>query len=227
MAQVVTQVFPDLAGKAFRVGNDIIQAAVFRQPLDRGFWPHLGNPRHVVRCVADQGKVIDNTLRRHSIFFYHAGAIKPGIVHGIDQVNVIINNLRQVLVAGGYQGIHPGACSPGRQGCNHVIRLDTVFTQQAYAKRFDDFVQRFDLGHQVKRGRGTIGFILRIQVITETFSLGIENDCEIIRPFIPDQLAQHVDYAVDGPGWLIFRVREARHGMIGPEQVIGPVHQRQ
>ena len=100
LVQVLAQVFPDLAGEAVRVGHDVIQRAMLGQPLHRGLGPYLGNPRHVVRGVADQGQVIDDALRRHAVFFNNTGAIKASIVHGVDQVDIIVDDLRQVLIAG-------------------------------------------------------------------------------------------------------------------------------
>ena len=227
LIQVLAQVFPDLAGKAVRIGHDPVQAAVLRQPLDRGLGAHLGNPRHVVRCVADQRQVIDDTFRRHPVLFDHAVPVKAGIVHGIDQVNIVINDLRQVFIAGGYQCPQSCARRPGRQGGDHVIRFHVVDEQQWNAQGPDNFMQGFYLGHQVRRGRRTVGLVLGIQVVAETLSLGIEHNRKIIRLLFLEQFAQHVYNAEYGPGRLFLRVREARHGMVGTEQVIGPVNQGQ
>ncbi len=58
-----------LAGLALDVGgvrDQIIQRAIFREPLDRGLGPDAGHTRDVVRGVADEREVLDDALRRHA-----------------------------------------------------------------------------------------------------------------------------------------------------------------
>jgi len=57
------------------------------------------------------------------------------------------------------------------------------------------------------------------------FALGIEHHGHVFGPVLFAQLAQHVDYAIDGAGWLPLAVVQWRQGMKSPEQVGRAINQ--
>ena len=117
------QVLADLATDVAGVRHDGIQRAMFLQPLYRGLGADLGYTGNIVRGIADEGQVFDNALRRYTELVYHSLTVVACIFHGVDQGDVVVDQLRHVLVAGGNHGAHASGSGLGGQGADHVIRL--------------------------------------------------------------------------------------------------------
>ena len=101
LAQVLANRAADFSG----VRHHRIEAAVLRQPLYRRLRADLVNTGHVIHRIADQGKVIDDQCRRHAEFLRHTGFVEHFVAHGVDQGHALVHQLREILVAGGYDGL--------------------------------------------------------------------------------------------------------------------------
>ena len=120
----VPQVFTDLAFDIVGVFDDVVQVVVALKPFDRGLRSALVDAGDVVHLIAHQGQVIDNLLRSNAEFLHHAVPVHPGLGHGVNQRNVIADQLRHVLVAGGDHHIDAFAgCFVG-EGADHVVGLN-------------------------------------------------------------------------------------------------------
>ena len=96
---------------------------MFLQPLYRGLGADLGHTGNIVRGIADEGQVFDNALRRYTELVYHSLTVVACVFHGVDESDVVVDQLRHVLVAGGDNGNHAGGGGLGGQGADHVVRL--------------------------------------------------------------------------------------------------------
>ena len=90
-----------------------------------GFLTHTGNARNVIDRVSHEGQQIDDELRRHTKLIDHPIAVQDNLGHGIDQGDVVIHQLRHVLVTGGNKDRSLLRARHLRQGANYIIGLDT------------------------------------------------------------------------------------------------------
>src|SRR5205085_10153534 len=91
--------------------------AVLHDPFAGGLRPDLVDAGDVIDLVADQRQVIDDLFRRHAELRLHAGNVELLVGHRVDPERALVDELREVLVAGGDDGA-PAACSrlPGQRG---------------------------------------------------------------------------------------------------------------
>ena len=90
---------------------------MFGQPLDGRLGSDLVHAGHIVDRVADQHQVIDDALRRHAELVVHPGNVEHLAAHGVDQRDVRVDQLRQVLVARGDDGVDAFARWPAAPAC--------------------------------------------------------------------------------------------------------------
>jgi hypothetical protein len=129
------QVLADLAADLLGVGDDGGERAVLGQPLGGGLRADLVDAGHVVDAVADQGQEIDDLVGTHAELRQHAVGVEPLAAHGVHQRHLLVDQLRQVLVAGGDDGAHAVRLRLARQRADHVVGLDALDLQHRPAER--------------------------------------------------------------------------------------------
>ena len=219
LAQVLAHLALDVAG----VGHDPLQVTVFLEPLDGGLGAAAGDTGDVVDAVADQGQVVDDALRRYAKLGDDPLPVQALVAHGVDQGDMLVHQLRQVLVAGGDEGRQLLGRGAGRQGANDVVGLDRRHRQQRQPQGADDGVQGLDLLPQVVRHGRAVGLVLRVEVVTEGLARGVEDHRHQFRLVVLPQLAQHVDHAHQGAGGLALGVGQLWQGVVGAKEVGGSV----
>ncbi len=210
--------------------------------FDGPFLADARGSRDVVDRVTAEGHDVDDAFRRDSKNFLHLGGVADQVVLGrIQDLNVFIDELHHVFVAGdNVDGVLRGRGFPG-EGADDVVSLkagkfedgDTVGFEGAAdvgnllgeilghgrTVRFVAFVLDLSegLGFDVELTDGGDGFGLRV---AERLGRDIEDSGEVGGGEIVAQLAQHVDEDVDGgggkPGFCGHGALP-RHGMIGAE----------
>ena len=155
--------------------NNVVQVFVALQPFYRGFRATLVYSGDVVDLVSDQGEVIDDLLRGHAEFFHHAVPVHPRLGHGIDQGDVIADQLRHILVAGRHHHINALAGRFVGKGADHIVGLNARHCQQRQSHGLDDLVDGFDLAGEILRHGRPVSFVLFIQVMPEGLALGVED----------------------------------------------------
>ena len=223
--QEFTQVFADLALDPGRIVDHPGQRAVLAEPLDGGPGADLGHPGHVIHAVAHERQIIDDAFGRQAELFDHPRAIQIIIVHGVDQMDALVDDLREVLVAGRDDGLDVPLAGLARQGRDHIIGLDAIDAEQRDAQRADNLVQRPDLAGQLIRHGRPVGLVVGKQIIAEGAALGVKDHREIIRPALGQVFSDHIDDAVDRARRRARPIAQAAHGVKGPEQIIRTVHQ--
>ena len=86
-------------------------------------------------------------------------------------------------------------------------------------------MNRFDLLAQFIGHRWAVCFVFRIDVVTEGFAFGIENDDNLRLGVILGQAFDHADHAFDGVGVQTFGVGQHRNRMKRTEQVRRPINE--
>jgi hypothetical protein len=148
-------------------------------------------------------------------------------VHGVHQRDVLVHQLRQVLVAGGNHAIDAGIAGLAGQRADHVVGLDAGFHQQRPAGGADAFVQGFDLRHQIVRHRRTLRLVIRVPVVAEGLALGVEYHGAKICLIVGFENAQHRQHTADRAGRLAARGTQVGQRVEGAVEVGRAVDEQQ
>ncbi|MNN28925.1 hypothetical protein D3C81_1425080 [compost metagenome] len=197
------------------------------QPFDRGLGADLGHAGDIVDRIADQRQVVDDALGRHAELGRHARGIEHFAAHGVDQRDLVVDQLRQVLVAGGYHRTHALLGGLARQRADHVVGLDAVDHHDRPAQRAHGLVDRLDLAGQVFRHGRAVFLVGRIHVVAEGLALCVEHAGAILCRVIVAQLAQHVDHAVDCPCGQTLSIPQVRQSVISAIQIARSVDEQE
>ena len=225
--QCGAQVFAHGAADAVRVFHHAVERAVQGQPFQRRLRAALVHAGHVVDGVADQGQVIDDAVRRHAELGEHAGFVELFVTHRVDEHDLVVDQLRQVLVAGGNDGVHALGGGLHGQGADHVVGFHAFDHQDRPAEVAHRFVDRGDLLAQVFRHRCAGRLVLGVHVVAEGFTLGVEYAGDVGGRVVGAQAAQHVDHAVHGAGRETVGAAQVGQGVVGAVEVAGTVNQEQ
>ena len=136
------QPIADLARHLRGVRLERRDVGVLLEPLRGRLRPDAVDARDVVDRVADQREVVRDLLRRHAELRDHARAIELRVVHRVDERHVLVDELREVLVAGRDHGVAARARRGARERADHVVGLDALDAEQRYAHRLDRLEQR-------------------------------------------------------------------------------------
>ena len=94
-----------------------------------GFFANAGDTGNIVGFVPHQRQVIDNQLRWHAKFGFHARAIEKRIGHRVDQRDVAVDQLCHVLVAGRDNSVERLRCGLLGQRADDIVGLDALDNQ--------------------------------------------------------------------------------------------------
>ena len=116
-------------GHLVQPGIDIVQTTQALQQPQCRFFTHTRHTRDVVGLVAHQGQQIDNQAWRNTKLALHPGHIKHCVGHSVHQGDVLIHQLRHILVTGGYH--HWPALFGGLAGecAYHIVGFNTLNAQ--------------------------------------------------------------------------------------------------
>ena len=103
------------------MGHQVVQGAIFQQQFGGGFGAHFLYTGHVVHGIAHQNLVVEHQAGRYAKLFLHTRQVAAFAVHGVDDGDVFIDQLRQVFVATGHNDFNALGGTHGSQGANHVI----------------------------------------------------------------------------------------------------------
>ncbi len=138
-----------------------------------------------------------------------------------------VDQLGHVLVPGHDHHLVAHAARLLGQSADHIVRFDTLFAQQRQAQRLDHVQQRLDLRtHIVGHGRA-VGLVTLEKIVAKSRSRRIENHGDMAAGLFADQLAQHVEHAVDRTRRPAVACGERRQRMEGPIQIRRAVNQDQ
>ena len=205
--------------------NHFVQRAIQRQPFHRGLRTHFVDARDVVHRVADQREVVDDLRGPDPEFLVHTLFIERFAGHGVHQPHHRIDELGDVLVASGNNGLHAQRFGLLRQRADDIVGFHAIDHQQWPAHCPHTVVQRLDLLRQVIGHWRTMGFVLRIPVVAEGLSFCVEYASYIIRRRFLAQLLQHAEHALDGAGRFAVPVAQVGKRMECAIEVGRAIHQ--
>ena len=227
LAQVLARHALDVVG----VFHQLVERAVFHQPFGSRLGAHLGHAGHVVHRVAHQGLVIDHERRRHAKLCGYARHITHLAVHGVDDGDVLIDQLAQILVTARHRDLDALLRGHMGQRGDHVIGFHTRHVQHGPAHQAHQFVDGLDLAAKVIGHGAAVGLVLGVQLVAKGRAFGVEHAHGIDGGHILAQPLHHVDHAANGPCGGARRIAwhgpQIGHGMEGAVQVAGAVDQQE
>ena len=201
------------------------------QPLGRRLGADLGHTGHVVHGVANQGLVVDHQPGRHAKLSLHTRHVAALVVHGVDDGDVLIHQLRQVFVAARDDHLHALGRGQAGQRANHVVGLHAGHIEHLPAHELNQLVDGLDLAAQVVGHGRALGLVGGVERVAKGGAFGVKDAGREIGAHVFAQLLHHVDHAAHGPSGGAARVArrspQVGHGMKGAVQVAGTVHQQQ
>ena len=196
------QVLADRALDVGRARDQLVERTVLQQPFRGGLGADLGDTRHVVDRVAHERLVVQHQVWRHAEFGGDAGDVAALAAHRVDDRDVLVHQLRQVLVAARHHHLDALLRRGGRECADHVVGLDAGHHQHRPAEQPDDFMDRLDLQREVLGHRRATGLVLRIQRVAKGRALGVENAGPPSRRDLAAQGLHHRNQDTDRAGGL-------------------------
>ena len=112
------------------MGYHFVERAILRQPFHRGLRADFVDTGDVVHRVADQREIVDNLRRLDAELLLHALFIQGFAGHGVHQPDHRIDELGDVLVAGGNDSLHAQRFGLLRQSAYDVVGFHAGDHQQ-------------------------------------------------------------------------------------------------
>jgi hypothetical protein len=195
--------------EAFAVGLALHARRVLQDGLDRPVLPDevartlltdAGNPRDVVHAVAHEGQDVHDPLGRHAPLRLDCGAVEPrgaaALAAGVQHRDVGRDELQEVLV--GRDDYHAAALPHRlpRQRCDDVVRLVARHLDHRQPQGVADAPYERDLHGQVRVHGRAVRLVLRVLVVADGRAGRIEEDRDVLRPLVVEELSQHRREAV-------------------------------
>ena len=150
-----------LCGNVARVLENLIEAPVLIEELERRLRPYAPGSGNVVGGVTDQGQVVDHLGRRNTEFLVGVPFVHPFGRHSsastaprVQEVDAGSYELIEILVTGHDDGLEPSVSRLDRESADDVIRLVAV---QFYEGVIEP---RHELAHAWQTGSEFIGHLL-------------------------------------------------------------------
>ena len=127
------------------MGHHLRERAVFLQPFNGRFGANFRHPRHVVHGIADQRLVIQHQVRWNAKLGLDAGQIAALVVHGVQDQDALIDQLRQIFVATANHYVHALLGGQMGQCANDVVGFHARHVQHFPAQVSNHFVDGLNL----------------------------------------------------------------------------------
>ena len=162
--KVGAQRLSDLAPHTFDVVDQVLQRAVFDDPLGGGLLPHPGDARQVVAGVAAQRREVRVLLRCEPVLLDHRFGGESGqhadALDRVEHGDVVVHELQRVAVTSDDQDPVPGLVGLGREGGDDVVGLEPRLGEDGDTQCVENFLGDVDLAAELIRGGATGGLVL-------------------------------------------------------------------
>ncbi len=201
--------------------EQVVEAAVLRDEIDRALLADARNARHVVAGVADEREHVGHLIRLDAELLHDAALVEPRAVFArIVDANARPHQLKEVLVDRDDGDVEAAVAGPEGERADHVVGLVAGGGDDRDAERFARLVHPLDLlGEIVGHGRAR-RLVVVDELVAKRRTREIERRREIGRRVVLDQLSQHRHEDVDGVRRLPFLIRQAAPA----KRVIRAVH---
>ena len=185
--------------------------------------------RHVVDRIAHQNLIIEHEAGRHAKLLLHTGQIAALAVHGVDDGDVLVDQLGQVFVTAGHNHFDAVRRPHSGQSANHVVSFNAGYIQDLPTHQANQFVNRLNLRAQIVWHGAAILLVFGVNFVAESGALGIKHTHRIFSGNVFAQTLHHVDHAANsargGTGGVAWHRTQIGHGMKGAVQIARAIDQ--
>ena len=214
----------DLAG----MFQQRIERPVLRDQFACALVANAGHALDIVAGVAHQRQHVDHLRRRHAKLLHHALGVEPGaLVFWVIDLDHVVDELEEVLVARHDRRVQAMSRRLARQCPNHIVRLKPLGREDGDSQCFARLEHPRNLFGQVARHGRAVGLVVRRHLRAEGLAAHVERGGDVLRLMIGNQLAEHVDEAVDGIGGLAVGSGQAANRVVGAIHLVAAVDQEE
>ena len=208
---LLTQLFADDAFDLARVLEDLVEAAIVVDPLDRSFLTDLVNADEIVAALADQGGDIRILVGLDTIALHHRVAVvalefgyAPGI--GIKQRNVVVHQLNGIPVTTDNEHAVSVSLAAGCECGEDVVGLVVLFADGGDVHGCQGFFEKWNLPDELRRGVAAGSLVLCVLAGAKRVAGDVECDGQMGRLLFLQQQDEHRNETVNGVCMLAFAV---------------------
>ena len=196
-----------------------VESAELGDEAPRALLAHPGDALDVVAGVSHQREDVDHLVRPHPELLPHPGLVEPrAIVPRVEDVDPVVDELKEVLVAGDDGDVEPRLDRPRGEGADDVVGLEAPAGDDGHAEGRARLVYPGDLLDEVGGHRTPVGLVVGRELVAEGRPLQIESGRDELGGLLGHQLAQHGDEAEHRVGRASVGARQP------PDRVVGAVH---
>ena len=181
--------------------------------------------------IAHQGLEIDHQPRWHAKFSFHTRQVAALAVHGVDDDDALIHQLRQVFVAAADHHVHALLGGGDRQRANDVVSLYVGHGKHFPAEQRHHLMDGRYLRTQVVGHGAAALLVFGVKGVAEGGAGGIKHAHGKFGRLLTAQRLHHVDHSAYRASRRAGRVARHRtqvgHGVEGAVEVAGAVYQQQ
>ena len=212
-------------------GQQGVEVAILVDQQGGGLDADAGGAGHIVGAVAAQGLDVDHLVGRDAELLEHLLGADLDVLHGVEHRHPVADQLHQVLVRGDDDGFPALVAHRAGIGGDQVVGLVAGRLERRHAEGAGGLAHQGELRDQVFGRRRPVGLVLVVEGVAEGLLGMVEDDGEVggrlgIALHVAQKLPQHVAEAGHGPDrQAVGLAGERRQGVVGAEDVAGPVDQ--
>ncbi len=208
---------------------EILQQTVERSELgDQLLGALLADARDAgdaVDRVTPQAHDVDDFLGGQSEGFGRRVAVEHRFAAGVEEVDVLSDELKEVLVGGCEHDVVAGVAGAAGECADDVISLIARGLDDRNPESLAYLADERNLHGEVVRHRFPVLLVVLELLVAQILALDVERHRHGVRLVLLEELPQHLDESVDGVGREPFGVRQTADRVVGAVEVVRSVDQ--
>ncbi len=204
-----------------------LHGAELADEVARALVPDAGNARDVVDRVPDERQDVGDALGRHSPLLLDGLPVEARgaapLAAGVEDEDVVGHELQQVLVRGDDHDLQALLDRLPGEGRDRVVRLVAGDLDHRHPQRLAHAPDVRDLHGEGVVHLRAVGLVLRVLPVAERLPRRVEEDGDVLRTLVLEELAQHRGEAVGGVRGQALAGGEPADGVEGAVELAGAV----
>ncbi len=201
------------------VGEERFQRPGMADERRRRLLADPADARDVVDRVAHEPDDVDPALGLDAVALLHLGDAGALVEHRVEERDARSDKLLEILVAGHDHDLAARRGEARRERADDVVRLDARHLDHPRPQHLDHPPDEPDLRHELVGHRRAVGLVVGVELVAERAARRVEDEPEVGRVLVFQELQQHVGHAVRRVGRYAARRREKRDRVEGPIDV--------
>ena len=182
----------------FRAGEQRFEIAVLVDQLGRRLDADTGHTRDIVDRISCKRLNLNHFLRTDAEPFDDLVVSDSAVLHFVEHPDPVVDQLHQILVGRNDGDVRARLDRLAGVGRDDVVGFETLDLDRVQVEGLARLADQRELGDQFFRRIWPVTFIFGIDVVTEVSPRRVEDDGDVIRIRVAQQLHQHAGEAEDG-----------------------------